>query len=202
MRAVTVNNGNPENPGGLGGALSDQLTGGPVANATVTVKKSGIVQAIVNSDANGLYQSWNLAPGSNYSLSISATGYETETVSGQTVFASSLTSVNAALTPIGGAFRWGDVSADARVGTIDASQILEWIINLRTSFPIDPSIVKPLFPEAADVTGDAMVGTTDAAAILQHRIGLIGAFATDTNGDGIGPEGGKSVNGIDVVPVK
>jgi len=93
-------------------------------------------------------------------------------------------------------YLWGELSADGRVGTVDASLIIQWIVSGR---PIDffPIGVYDPFPPAGDVSGDAFLGTLDASLILQKRVGLMSVFPADGesgeagHGDGYGPDGAK-----------
>jgi len=88
----------------------------------------------------------------------------------------------------GARFRWGDVTGDGVVGTMDASEILRWKVGLIDRFGGYPSIVKPSYPPAADVSADGVCGTMDASEILRWKVGLISRFTADSNGDGFGPE--------------
>jgi len=84
-----------------------------------------------------------------------------------------------ALVPSDGTFRWGDVNADGIAGTLDAAQILQWVVA-----PPNP------VPPEADVDHSLPSGITalDASRVLQHRVGSIDRFPADTNGDGFGPD--------------
>jgi cohesin domain-containing protein/dockerin type I repeat protein len=96
------------------------------------------------------------------------------------------------LIPTGGQFVWGDLSADGQAGTYDGSLILQWLLSMITTFPVDPSYVKPDFPPGGDVNDDAALGGLDGSEILQLKVDAISQFTADTDGNGVGPEGLKA----------
>ncbi|MCP4645719.1 MAG: hypothetical protein GY851_35065 [bacterium] len=171
-------------PGAVTGVVSDLSTGEGIANATVTLPGQGTATTA----SDGRY--FLSAAAGWYTVQASATGYDPQ-MRTVTVFTSSATTADFQLTS-NVQFRWGDVSADAQVGTMDASQVLQWMLGMIPSFPVAPGTIYPAYPACADVSDDATVGTVDASLMLQKKVGLIAAFPADDNGDGFGPDGAKS----------
>ncbi|HEX4536787.1 MAG TPA: carboxypeptidase-like regulatory domain-containing protein, partial [Candidatus Acidoferrum sp.] len=68
----------------LSGLVTDDQ-GGPVANATVSVKNAGTgVAREVSSNSDGIYSAPNLLPG-EYEVTVTATGFQTLTEKGITL---------------------------------------------------------------------------------------------------------------------
>ena len=184
-RTVTLdNNSNPTLPGAIAGFVSNAITGAAIGGASVTI--SGFANPFLTG-VNGEFYVLDVTAGT-YTVTASADGHQSRTRNNVAVFEGSFQDVSLPLTPDDAPFRWGEVSGDGIVGTIDASLILQWVVGLIDALPIEPGTVYPAYPEAADVTGDAVLGTLDASAILQWKVRLIPTFAADTDGDDFGPE--------------
>ena len=171
-------------PGAIAGFVSNAITGAAIGGASVTI--SGFANPFLTG-VNGEFYVLDVTAGT-YTVTASATGHQSRTRNNVVVFEGSFQDVSLPLTPDGAPFRWGEVSGDGLVGTIDASLILQWVVGLIGALPIEPGTVYPAYPEAADVTGDAVLGTLDASAILQWKVRLIPNFVADTDGDDFGPE--------------
>ena len=83
----------PPLTGKISGVITDDATGAPLANATVTIVGTSSTAA-TNDD--GYYVMTNIAPGSN-DVKAELTGYASETVMGAKVFAGLTTTLNFAL---------------------------------------------------------------------------------------------------------
>ncbi len=92
---TTTQNAALAEAGSIGGNVTDATTHAVVANATVTC--SCLTGASALSDSSGNYTLANLPPGSGYSVTFSATGYQTKIITGVTVTAKTVTTANAAL---------------------------------------------------------------------------------------------------------
>ena len=192
VRVVDFDNDNTEEYGALEGRVTDALSGEGIGSASVTVSRFGMTPRTVMTDFAGQYFCGNLAQG-DYGVSVSASDYRAAPGPGAYVSEGNTAHANVSLTPLDAPFLWGEVSGDGAVGTMDASQILQWKVLLIDRFAVDESVTFPAYPPCADVTGDATLGTLDARAILEHKVGLISHFAADVDGDGWGPESGKRV---------
>jgi hypothetical protein len=194
VRIFHTDNDNTTTPGNIVGAVVDALTHNPVGGVTVAV--AGPSTKSVNTAGDGLYQATALTPGA-YQVTFSKTGYKGLVVNLQ-VTTGQVTAKNVELEPDSAGFLWGDVTADAKAGVLDAAFIAQWQALMRTTFPIDPSKVKPAFPENADVNGDNALGTLDISAILQKVVRIIDHFPADTDQNGRGPDakslGAKSLS--------
>ncbi|MCP4643781.1 MAG: hypothetical protein GY851_25270, partial [bacterium] len=183
--SFTVDVNNPSIPGSVTGVVRDLGTWQGIANATVTIPGKGTT--LTASDGRYFITA---AAGSYPAVQVTAPGYDPQ-MRLVTVFAGMPATADFQLAS-NVQFRWGDVSADAQVGTMDASQVLQWMLGMIPSFPVAPGTVYPAYPACADVSDDATVGTVDASLMLQKKVGLIAAFPADTNADGFGPDGAKS----------
>ena len=77
----------------LSGLVTDEQ-GGPVANATISIKNAGTgVAREVSSNADGIYSAPNLLPG-EYEVTVTATGFQTLTEKGITLTVGGQQSLN------------------------------------------------------------------------------------------------------------
>lgn len=84
-------------PGEIAGTVTDSVTTNPIDGALVEVYSGPTLVGFANTDVNGDYSIPSLAPGS-YTVTASATGYQSETV-GASVTSSTTTTVDFALDP-------------------------------------------------------------------------------------------------------
>ncbi len=84
-------------PGGIAGQITDQETGSPLANVSVTVFLGSTLTASTQTDINGNYSVDTLAPGT-YTVRTSLTNYQTASL-GATVVSAATTTVSLQLLP-------------------------------------------------------------------------------------------------------
>ncbi len=79
--------------GAIAGTVTDALTGDPILGANITVTSSDYTQTKANTDANGHYTITDVSVG-NYTVTVSATGYESASQHSITVVAGEPTTVD------------------------------------------------------------------------------------------------------------
>ena len=92
---TTTQNAALAEAGSISGKVTDASTLAAVANATITC--SCLTGGSATSDINGNYTLANVPPGSGYSVTFNATGYQTKIITGVSVTANTVTTENAAL---------------------------------------------------------------------------------------------------------
>ncbi len=184
VRHFIVDNHNPALPGYITGVIKDLATGTPVEGAEVTISPNG---TSMSTTARGEYFLPNVAEGT-YMLMASKDGYQ-DASEYVLVSAGAATERDIALEPSsGGSYRWGELTGDARVGTLDASAIGQWRVRLITEFTAYPGVVRPAYPEAADVNGDGALNELDGSDILQWKVGITAQLPADCDGNEFGPD--------------
>lgn len=163
-------------PGGTGLAGADLL---------LTRLTPSYYQTEYQTGQDGSCSLEGLAPGSyEFSVSGAAIGYGDSGPQPLILAEGDHAQRDVTLSPLGLTFRWGDVNEDGRVGTMDASQIWQWLAGPPPGE----------YPPNADVDGVNGVDNMDAVAILKKRIAQIRSFPADVDMNGYGPEG-KSLGG-------
>lgn len=186
-RTIIVDQDNSTVPGSLTGIVTDQLTGEVIAGATVDIGSG-----TRTSEGNGLYVFESLVAG-NYSINASAPGFASTNAGSVTIKNGEVAVFNIKLESSTG-FRWGDVTGDDSTSTDDSVEVLEWVTQLRESFSIDSSVVRPSFPPGADTNANSIVDVNDMSQIIRLRTGQISTLPADTNGDAFGPEAKSSAS--------
>ena len=69
-------------PGAIAGTVTNLLTSAPVANASISLYSGGTFLAATSTASDGTYSFSDIAPGSGYSITVTATHYATATVTG------------------------------------------------------------------------------------------------------------------------
>jgi hypothetical protein len=90
---------NASTAGRISGHVFSDASGMPIANASVHIQMSGTTIATALTATDGSYVVIGLAPGT-YDVVVEATGFQTKTVSSQTVAAGSVTIVDVRILPI------------------------------------------------------------------------------------------------------
>lgn len=166
--------------GTISGAVTDQ-TGALVPSATVTATQTATGRAtIVNTGKDGLYVFPSLLP-AEYSVSVTATGFETYTQMGIVLQANQAITVNVSVR-VGAAAQTVSVTSDApqvdtTTGTlsqvIDASRVLEMPLNGRNAASLI-TLVAGVATATAEGNGvDQGMGKTFPAAVVTTANGTL-----------------------------
>ncbi|MDT5268361.1 MAG: hypothetical protein QOH49_547 [Acidobacteriota bacterium] len=120
---VTVN-GSPSNgvnfsvgsPGTLAGTITRALDGSPIAGAQVNALQGGVTKGTATSGTDGSYTLGGLSAGS-YDVSVSASGFQAQTRTAQTIVAQATTTANFALDAVSFTYIYDE--AGRLVGVVD-----------------------------------------------------------------------------------
>jgi hypothetical protein len=173
-------------------------TGKAIPNPEITLNRLMPLPAFTRTqvgDDGGSYIFGGLRPGS-YTVSAAATGYDASSPTSVTLAGGDDAKREITLESAAETFLWGDLNGDGRAGTVDASLIHQWLVHRIDAFPIDAGCTRPCFPPGADVNDDGQPGGLDATGILRKLVGKVWQFAADHNGNGKGPDAGKSAGAV------
>lgn len=183
-RIVHVDQGNNIDPPTLAGVIYDDTTSTPVSGATVTLTPGN---AITMTNSQGAYIFPSLQAGF-YNVSVTKTNYKPKSVAVQV---NGVTPVNVRLEPAVGLYRRGDVNGVSGTGLLDGVALLNWMAGNITTFPVNPTFVKPAFPPEADVDSSGAVVPNDVTHILlKHARPDQYWVLKDCNQDWFGPDAG------------
>ena len=109
-------------PGTISGTVSSSSTSVGIGGASVTVTKSGTIISTLLTAYDGTYTtSAILAPGSDYTVAVSAAYYTSASESGVAVLASSTTTINVPLTPDNGTIAGTITDSVSHAGIVGAT---------------------------------------------------------------------------------